>query len=466
MRLTDYNSVYFLGIGGIGMSALARWFNRNGFQVAGYDRASTHLTGELIDEGIAVHFEDDPSLIPSDFLEDRDHLLVIYTPAIPAEHLEMNYIRDLKIPMFKRSQVLGKITENIFTVAVAGTHGKTTTSAMIAHILKSAKKDVAAFLGGIASNYNSNIIANNGSLENALAVVEADEFDRSFLTLVPDLAVVTSVDADHMDIYGDIETLRESFRMFLSKVRDNGRVFVREGLDKEIIPENIKASVHTYGLNRGQFFSSNITIDNGFFVFDYTDHEFLIKGLKLGVPGFHNVENATAAIAVALSLGVKPAEIRDGLLSFRGVKRRFEYLLRTDKVVFVDDYAHHPEEISAFLKSLRALYPNKKITAIFQPHLYSRTRDFAEGFGDSLSQADDVILLEIYPAREKPIPGVNASMILNRIRHTDKVLSTREGLIDMLEGKTLEVVATIGAGDIDQLVEPLKNYLKERYEVE
>jgi len=466
VKLTDYNNVYFLGIGGIGMSALARWFNRNGFQVAGYDRTSTYLTQELIDEGIAVHYDDDPENIPADFIEDREQLLLIYTPAIPGDHREMNYLRALEIPMFKRSQILGKITENIFTVAVAGTHGKTTTSSMIAHILKSAKKDVAAFLGGIATNYNSNFIANEESLEKALAVVEADEFDRSFLTLLPDLAVVTSADADHMDIYGDVDTLRESFRMFIQRVRENGKIFVREGLEKEIIPEHIKASVHTYGLNRGQFFSSNITIENGFFVFDYTDHEYLIKGIKLGVPGFHNVENATAAIAVSLSLGVEPGEIKKALKSFRGVKRRFEYLLRTDKIVFVDDYAHHPEEISAFLKSLRALYPDKKITAIFQPHLYSRTRDFADGFGESLSAADDVILLEIYPAREKPIPGVNASMILNRIHHTDKVLSTREGLIDVLEGKTLEVVTTIGAGDIDQLVEPLKHYLKERYEVE
>jgi UDP-N-acetylmuramate--alanine ligase len=466
VKLTDYNNVYFLGIGGIGMSALARWFNRNGFQVAGYDRTSTSLTQELMDEGISIHFDDNPSQIPSDFLEDSKHLLVIYTPAIPSDHLELNYFHDAGIPMYKRSQVLGKITENIFTVAVAGTHGKTTTSSMIAHILKSANRDITAFLGGIASNFNSNFILNEGQLDKALAVVEADEFDRSFLTLMPDLAVVTSADADHMDIYKDIETLRESFRLFVERVKGSGRIFVREGLDSEIIPEHIKASVHTYGLNRGQIFSSNITIENGFFVFDYTDHEYLIKGIKLGVPGFHNVENATAAIAVALSLGVDPAEIKEAMKSFKGVKRRFEHLLRTDKIVFVDDYAHHPAEITAFLKSLRALYPNKKITAIFQPHLYSRTRDFADEFGTSLEEADDVILLEIYPAREKPIPGVTASMILNRIKHTDKVLSTREGLIDVLEGKTLEVVATIGAGDIDQLVEPLKNYLKERYEVE
>ena len=462
MKLTAYNNVYFLGIGGIGMSALARWFNRNGYQVAGYDRTSSSLTQELADEGISVHFNDDPTQIPTDFLEEP--LLVIYTPAIPKTLRELNFFKSRDIPVFKRSQVLGKITENLFTIAVAGTHGKTTTSSMIAHILKYSGKDVAAFLGGIASNYNSNFISNTGAMENALAVVEADEFDRSFLTLIPDLAVVTSADADHLDIYGNEEELKESFRLFIAKVKE--KIFIREGLENEIIPENVNASIYTYGLNRGQFFTSNVTIENGFFVFDYTDHEFLIKGIQLGVPGFHNVENATAAIAVALSMGVEPTQVKAALESYTGVKRRFESLLRTDKIVFVDDYAHHPEEISAFLKSLRALYPERKITAIFQPHLYSRTRDFADGFAESLDQADDVILLEIYPAREEPLPGVNASMILNKIRHTDKVLSTREGLIDVLEGKTLEVVATIGAGDIDQLVEPLKNYLKERYEVE
>ncbi len=466
MKLTDYNNVYFLGIGGIGMSALARWFNRNGFQVAGYDKTSTSLTNELESEGISIHFNDDPAEIPAEFLEDRDHLLVIYTPALPADHLEMSYIRDLGIPLFKRSQILGKITENLFTIAVAGTHGKTTTSSMIAHILKFAGKDIAAFLGGIATNYRSNFIANEGDLQHALAVVEADEFDRSFLTLMPDLAVVTSADADHLDIYGDKESLKESFREFIKRVKKNGHVFIREGLEKNLIPNDLQASVHTYGLNRGQFFASNITIERGFFVFDYTDHEYLIKGIRLGVSGFHNVENATVAMAIALSMGVEPGTVKAAMESYSGVKRRFEYLLRTDKIVFVDDYAHHPEEISAFLKSLRALYPNKKITAVFQPHLFSRTRDFADEFGESLSLADDVILLEIYPAREKPIPGVNASMILNKIRHTDKVVSTKEGLIDVLEGKTLEVVATIGAGDIDQLVAPLKNYLKSRYEVE
>ena len=448
------------------MSALARWFSRNGFDVAGYDRTSTALTQELQEEGIDVHFEDDPKLIPTEFIEDPERLLVVYTPAIPSDHSELTMFREMNVPVFKRSQVLGKITENLFTVAVAGTHGKTTTSSMIAHILKFARKDITAFLGGIAVNYDSNFISNEKTLNEALAVVEADEFDRSFLTLMPDLAVVTSVDADHLDIYETADTLKHSFRDFIGKIRDKGRLFIKDAISSDIVPPDFKGQVSTYGLNRGQFFASNITIENGHFVFDYTDQHYLIKRVSLGVPGFHNVENATVAMAVAISLGVKPGVVKDAIENYRGVRRRFEYLLRTDKIVFIDDYAHHPEEISAFLKSLKALYPNKKITAMFQPHLFTRTRDFADGFGESLSMADDVILLEIYPAREKPIPGVSAAMVLNKISHTDKVLSTKEGLIDMLEGKTLEVVATIGAGDIDQLVAPLQEYLKNRYEVE
>ena len=462
MNIRDYHIVFFIGVGGIGMSALARWFNANGFKVYGYDRTETPLTKELFKEGISIHYEDQIDLIPNQLYDGKG--LVIITPAIPKSHKQMNHLKDQGFELHKRSQILGMISDQFTTVAVAGTHGKTTTSSMIAHLLKSAGLDVTAFLGGIATNYNTNFIANRGS-DKVIAVVEADEFDRSFLTLHPDIAVITSTDADHLDIYGNKDALKDSFKVFIKQVKAAGKLFVTEAVANDLDVSNTKIFNRTYGLNRGQFFASNITIVDGFFVFNYCDEQYNIDNIKLGVPGFHYVENAVVAIAVALALGASPEEVKAGIESYTGVKRRFEYILRSEQIVFVDDYAHHPTEIEAFLKSLKALYPDRKITAIFQPHLYTRTRDFMDGFAESLSLADEVILLGIYPAREAPIPGITSEVIFEKLQVSAKVSTTKSELEGLLADKDLEVVATIGAGDIDQLVSPIKQQLERRYHV-
>ena len=462
MKLENYHSVYFIGIGGIGMSALARWFNHNGFSVSGYDKTPTTLTNKLIEEGIKIHFEDDINLIPEKIKSDKSGSLIIITPAIPKYHTELNFLKDNGYELYKRSQVLGMISAEFHLVAVAGTHGKTTTSSMIAHLLKHAGRDITAFLGGIATNYNSNYIANQNKDGKAIAVVEADEFDRSFLTLHPDVAVVTSADADHLDIYGDKTHLEDSFKAFISQVKANGKLFINEKIAKDLVSDDYDKSANTYGINRGQFFASNITMSSGFFEFNYCDEQCNINNLMLGVPGFHNVENATVAIAVALDLGLTPEEIKAGIESYRGVKRRFEYIIKSEKIVFVDDYAHHPTEIESFLKSLKAMYPDKKVTAIFQPHLFTRTRDFVDGFAESLDIADEVILLDIYPAREEPIEGVTSKIIFDKMK-TEKVLINKEMLLSHLETEDFEVIATIGAGDIDKLVQPIKEHLNEKY---
>nr|WP_262896695.1 UDP-N-acetylmuramate--L-alanine ligase [Fulvivirga marina] len=462
--MKNYHSVYFLGIGGIGMSALARWFNENDYYVAGYDRTSTELTRQLEAENVSVHYQDGVHFIPKKIRGDKEGVLIVYTPAIPKAHEEFNYLKDSGYELKKRSQVLGMITEGFYTVAVAGTHGKTTTSSMVAHLLKSAGRDIAAFLGGIATNYGSNFISNEEITPETVAVVEADEFDRSFLALNPDVAVVTASDADHLDIYGDKLNLETSFKEFIGKIKDKGKLFINEKISKELTTD-FGGTVCTYGINRGHFFASNITMKNGFFEFDYSDERHKIERLRLGVPGFHNVENATVAIAIALDLLLSPEEVKNGIESYMGVKRRFEYLLRGQSAVLVDDYAHHPVEIEAFLKSLRALYPDRKITAIFQPHLYTRTRDFADGFAESLSLADEVILLDIYPAREEPIEGVTSEIIFKNISVDNKVQCTKQELLKYLKGIELDVVATIGAGDIDQLVLPVRDLLKDRYHV-
>ncbi len=462
MNLVNYHNVYFIGIGGIGMSALARWFNHNGFSVSGYDRTPTSLTSKLEEEGISIHFEDAVDHIPEAVKNNKEQSLVVVTPAIPKTHKELNFLKDRGFKLHKRSEVLGMISANFHLVAVAGTHGKTTTSSMIAHLLKHAGRDITAFLGGIATNYESNYIANELKDGKSIAVVEADEFDRSFLTLHPDVAVVTSADADHLDIYGDKSELEKSFKEFISQVKTSGKLFVNEKIAKELVDADFDKSSYTYGLNRGQFFANNITMNNGFFEFDYCDEQHHIKKLKLGVPGFHNTENATVAIAVALDLGLTEDAIRSGIESYKGVKRRFEYVIKSEQIVFVDDYAHHPTEIESFLKSLKALYPEKKITAVFQPHLFTRTRDFVDGFAESLDLADEVILLDIYPAREEPIEGVTSQIIYDRMT-TEKVLLNKERLMEHLGSSDYEVIATIGAGDIDKLVNPIKELLNEKY---
>jgi UDP-N-acetylmuramate--alanine ligase len=464
VRLEDYHNIYFLGIGGIGMSALARWFMKKGVSVAGYDRTSTSLTKELQKEGIPIHYEDGIDKIPSVVKEEQEKTLVVFTPAIPKDHIEYNYLKDRGYTIMKRSEVLGLITKGYKTVAVAGTHGKTTTSSMVAHILKVAGKNMVGFLGGITTNYNSNLVMHGQVDSNTLVVVEADEFDRSFLRLFPQIAIVTSADADHLDIYGDHETLLQSFRDFIKQINTDGSLIIHESID-ELLAANIdhvKKSV--YSMSRGQFFASSITAKGGFFEFDLQGFT-KVEHIKLGVPGFHNIENAIAA-AIAASLCKVPTHvIREALESFTGVKRRFEYIIKSKRVVFVDDYAHHPTEIEAFLKSMKSLYPGRKLTVVFQPHLYSRTRDFAEGFSKSLSLADELFLMDIYPARELPIPGVDSDMLLRSITSPVKVRCGKDDLMQKLNDISAEVLVTVGAGDIDTFVEPIKEMLLKKYEV-
>lgn len=459
MKLKDIHSVYFIGIGGIGMSALARWFNANGYFVAGYDKTFTPLTQKLEAEGIAVHYEDSIELIPSKVTLDKTSMIV-YTPAVPKEHLEFNFLKDNGFEILKRSQVLGELTKNYFTIAVAGTHGKTTTSSMIAHILKASGKNCTAFVGGIMANYDSNLIIGT-KREDSVIVVEADEFDRSFLTLHPDIAVITAVDADHLDIYGSADSLKDSFKEFINNIKKNGKLFIEEKSATKLDMTSLELiDFETYGLEKGQIHANKISAKDGQFNFDFNGSKSEIKEIVLPLPGFHNVENCVAAISVAGELHVDRDQIKKALNEYKGVKRRFEYIIKTDGLVFIDDYAHHPEEIRALLKSVRTLYPEKKITVIFQPHLFTRTRDFADGFSETLSLADEVILLDIYPARERPIIGVNSEMLLEGISSEIKSVCPKEELIEKLEFKKMEVLITAGAGDIDALVQPIKQALE------
>ena len=438
------------------MSALARWFKLEGYNVFGYDKISTPLTRELEEMGISIHYNDSIDLIDTTILSSKNQTLVVYTPALPDDHRELNHLRDLEYTIKKRSEVLGDITENVFTVAVAGTHGKTTTSTMLAHMLRYAGKNVTAFLGGISTNYGTNYVGGDLSAADAICVVEADEYDRSFLRLHPDYAIVTAMDADHLDIYGEKGSLQNSFLEFMSLVPQDGSRLINDKLIATSEIEGIR-----YGIERGKSFARDIRVAEGSFVFDFVSEEVQIPGLTLYQPGYHNVENAVAAIQVCLDIGLVPEDIRRGLSEYKGVKRRFEYLINTERLVYVDDYAHHPVEIDAFLGSLRVLYPTKKLTAIFQPHLYTRTRDFVDGFAESLSAADKVFLLDIYPAREEPIPGVTSELIFNKMKSTEKEMTTKESLVEKLNINDLEVLATIGAGDIDTLVEPIKIKLSE-----
>lgn len=480
LTLSDYKNIYFLGIGGIGMSAIARWFKAQGYYVGGYDKTSTLLTQALIDEGMDVHFDNQVGRIPTQFYNKHD-TLVILTPAIPKDNIELQFFENDRYSILKRSQVLGLITENLITIAVAGTHGKTTTSSMIAHILKNAGANVSAFLGGITANYNSNLLIGKPTelidkrpdvppFGKHLCVVEADEYDRSFLTLYPDIAVITSMDADHLDIYGEHDELKKSFNQFMNQIKIKGHLVIHHGLDFELNKEKL-IYVHEYSAsslpfgegvgidNIHNFSAYNIRIENGYFIFDYKAINSGIKDIKMLISGFHNVANATAAINACILLEVPADLIKQGLETFQGVRRRFEYVIKTEKVVYIDDYAHHPTEIEAFLKSVEALYPNKKLTCIFQPHLYSRTRDFAEGFSQSLSLADEVILMDIYPARELPILGVTSEMLLENITSSIKYLTSKSELMNLLKTIEPEVIVTVGAGDIDMFVEPIKNFL-------
>lgn len=466
MTFKGIYKVYFLGIGGIGMSALARWFRHEGYPVAGYDKNPSPLTEELDKEGMMISYSDTAADIPFDFTTNPDEVLVVWTPAIPKESVLLNFFQA-HYQMKKRSEVLGMITKGFHTIAVAGTHGKTSTSSLVAHLLKSAGKPVAAFLGGITQNYNSNLILPGKSKEPTLVVVEADEFDRSFLRLFPNEAVVTSADPDHLDIYGDEATILNGFRDFVKLLDKKGKLYIQSHAWYRM-GENLEtnAGIREYGLRSAGIHAENIIAKPGVFVFDYIGTKVQIKGLELLIPGFHNVENALAAIAIAVDHGVTEEQIRAGVKSFRGVKRRFEIHSAVPGHIYIDDYAHHPEEIKACLSSVRAMYPTQRLTVVFQPHLFTRTRDFAAGFSESLSLADEVVLLDIYPARELPIEGVNAAMLIDGIHTDKKVLLSKDQVMDYLNVSKPEVLVTMGAGDIDRLVPGIAAWMNSRIKSE
>lgn len=437
MNLNDLKTLYFIGIGGIGMSALARYFKGRGLAVSGYDKTETPLTIALVEEGIPVHYSEDLSQIPASVD------LVVYTPAVPADHLELLHLRAQGTPVKKRAEVLGIISRGMKTIAVAGTHGKTTTSTMVTHLLYSGGVECAAFLGGISLNFGTNFL--HGKSE--WVVVEADEYDRSFLQLDPDLAIITSIEADHLDIYGTHEQLIETgYRAFAKRLKPGGRLWANTNCQSAF--EGL-AGIDSYGLDGGNYRSENIRMENGRVTFDFTCPKLTLKGAQLGVPGRHNVENATAAIAVALEAGASPEGIRAGLASFKGTRRRFEIVWRNDDRVYVDDYAHHPTELEATIGAARMYFPGKKLTGIFQPHLYTRTQDFAQEFAQALDLLDEVLLLDIYPARELPIEGVSSATIFEQMRNPNKRLVNKANLLEVLAEMQPEVLLTMGAGDID-----------------
>ena len=436
------------------MSAIARYIKDMGYNVGGYDRVRSELCEALENEGMEINYTDSVDAISK---LEKENTLIIYTPAIPKDSTQLNYFKNNGFTLYKRSQILGLITENSFNISVAGTHGKTTTSSLISHLLHFANKPFGAFLGGISTNLGSNYYNTNSLNAQAVTVTEADEFDRSFLTLSPNLAIVTSMDADHLDIYGTGDELKKSFFDFIKKIEPEGTLFIKQGLD---FPATDSISIKTYGIERGDFKASNIHIENGWFTFDFEWNDQIWKSIQLGIPGTHNIENAVAAIAVCSKLGIEKNVIIEGLKEFKGVKRRFEFIVRQPDFVFIDDYAHHPTELEAFIKSVKLLYPDEKITGIFQPHLYSRTKDFAEDFAKSLSLLDVSILLDIYPARELPMEGVTSEIIHKNITSSKKYSTTKEELIPLLKKLAPKILLTIGAGDIDTLITPIKEALK------
>lgn len=451
MKLDKVSNIYFLGIGGIGMSALARYFMANKKNVAGFDRTATPLTHQLTEEGAFIHYEDNPNLIPDVFLLNQN-TLVIYTPAIPKLNAELNFFKNHQFSMLKRSQVLGLLSTEKNCIAVAGTHGKTTVSSITAHLLNNSIVGCSAFLGGITTNYNSNLILNGKS--NNL-VVEADEFDRSFLQLYPNLAVITSMDADHLDIYSNHQNLYNSFQEFVNQIHKEGILILKLGLENKV---KSQGSCYTYSLSESSasFYIKNLQLIDGTYHFSIIGPDLQIDELSIGMAGKINVENALAATAAAFLSGAKPHEIKNALATFKGVKRRMEIVLKQNDFIYIDDYAHHPEELKQSIQSVKALYPNKAICGIFQPHLFSRTRDFADEFAESLSLLDHLILLEIYPAREEPIPGIDSTFLLNKIKIKNKVLLQKNELIPFLKDNKPEVLMSLGAGDIDRFVEKIK----------
>lgn len=461
MEISKIKTVYFEGIGGIGMSALARYFKYLGKNVMGYDKTPTQLSAQLQKEGIEIHYHDDVNFClqacENETL-DATELLVIYTPAIPAEQAELNWWKNSKYQIYKRAQVLGIIAKGAYTIAVAGTHGKTSTSSIIAQLLHSAGLPVNAFIGGIAKNFDSNFVLNNNLWnEQRLVVVEADEYDRSFLQLFPDIAVLSSLDADHLDIYQSHQNMVQSYQDFCNQIKENGRLIIKSEL-----PLKSKQKTITYSAkDTADYSAKNIRIINHQYVFDVQTPEGILKDLSLGLPGRHNVENAVAAVAVGQLLGLSYPQIKTGLASYLGVKRRFDYHHKNG-VVYIDDYAHHPRELEACILSVKELYPDKKITGIFQPHLYSRTRDFALGFAKSLSLLDELILLEIYPAREKPMEGVSSKLIFDLVEGPKKRMSSLHTIMDDLKELDLQVLISMGAGDIDTIVQPIATWLSSK----
>ena len=448
-----YTNIYFIGIGGIGMSAIARYYHYKGLKVSGYDKTPSELTAALESEGIEVHYEDNIGFIP----KDVEHTLVVYTPAIPADMGELVYVQEHGYRVIKRSRTLGEIAQGQKCLAVAGTHGKTTTSTLLAHIFQNSGEGCSAFLGGISKNYDTNLLVSR----NPVIVAEADEFDRSFLQLFPEIAVITSMDADHLDIYSDISNMHDAFKAFASQV--SGTVIAKYGLPIE--QKDTKAQILRYAYDNAgaDFYSSGIKVDEcGYFTFDLNWPGGTVKDCKVGIPGWINVENAVAASAIALTYGLDPEKVKKALSSFQGVKRRFDIHLNTPGCAYIDDYAHHPKEISAAISSMRDIFPSRRLTAIFQPHLYTRTRDFADEFAEALSGVDKLILLDIYPAREEPIPGVTSEIIFEKVTAPEKVIMKKEELMEYLQNEPVDTLITFGAGNIDRFIRPITEMLCQR----
>jgi UDP-N-acetylmuramate--alanine ligase len=448
-KLDTIKNIYFIGIGGIGMSALARYFVAKGCVVNGYDKTKTILTEALSELGINIHYEDNIDLI------DKNASVVVYTPAIPASHTELNYFRDNGYEVVKRSDVLGWITEGTVNICVAGTHGKTTVSTMIAHLLRDSGYGCTAFLGGIATNYNTNF----WSSDNNVVVVEADEYDRSFLKLHPSVAVITSMDADHLDIYKTPEAFEDAFVRFSEKVKAGGLLLAKKGLAREASFDTSKLVTYSLNGEGASIYAKDITVVNGAYCFTAVGPDWTIEEMVLNMGGLHNIENAIVAIAVAVHLGIEPEKIIIALANFAGVKRRFEYLVKTNEQVLIDDYAHHPAELAALISGVRSLYSNQKLTLVFQPHLFSRTQDLCDGFADSLSAADEVVLLPIYPARELPIPGVTSEMIMHKMTNKNVVILEKEAVSDWVKQQQPKLLVMAGAGDIDVLIRNIKKDL-------
>ena len=451
MNLNNINSVYCVGIGGIGMSALARWFHFQKKEVAGYDRIKTTLTASLEREGIHVHYEDDTKLVPPNF-KDPQTTLVVYTPAVPMTHNELSFFTEKGFFVKKRSEVLGIITRDVYSIAVAGTHGKTTISSMIAHLLNASEMGCSAFVGGIMTNYNTNVLLAG---TDSPVIMEADEYDRSFMRLSPDYSILNSLDPDHLDIYQDRDSMVSTYLDFLKLNDVKGRLLIHRDPAQQLGDKLDGFQYRSFGLKNADITANNLRVEDGNNLFDYEGIT-AIKDLKLKLPGFHNISNAVAAITVALDMGMDSLLVKESLSTYNGVKRRFEYVYRSDELIYIDDYAHHPTEIKALLNSVRFLYPDKKVTVVFQPHLYSRTRDFSEGFSESLSLADEVVMLPIYPAREEPIQGITSQIIYDGIT-VRKSLMEKSDFPDVLKKLKPEVLLTVGAGDIDQLVIPIKS---------